>query len=134
MPGERLVDTLDRIDSTSRTTRNALDHAVDPVLIVENMLGVVRSGGHVVLRHTRNEGVRQSYVQLHQWNFDERGGHLIVWRPGSETDLNERLSARAEVKCHLEPTGEADDENGSSACCASLKARSTRARQPRQFR
>jgi hypothetical protein len=110
VPGERLIDHFgpDRFDVAY--SRNALDHAVDPVLIVENMLGVVRSGGHVVLRHMRNEGVRQSYVQLHQWNFDERGGHLIVWRPGWETDLNERLSARAEVKCHLEPTGEADDE------------------------
>jgi SAM-dependent methyltransferase len=56
--GERLIDHFgpDRFDVAY--SRNALDHAVDPVLIVENMLGVVRAGGHVVLRHSRNEGIR----------------------------------------------------------------------------
>jgi SAM-dependent methyltransferase len=100
--GERLLEHFgpDRFDIAY--SRNALDHAVDPVLIIENMLGVVRTHGYVVLRHVRNEAVNQAYVQLHQWNFDERDGRFLIWRPGSETDLTETLAGRAETHCRLE--------------------------------
>ena len=91
-------------------SRNALDHAVDPILIIENMLGVVRAEGYVVLRHVRNEAVNQAYVQLHQWNFDERDGRFLIWRPGHETDLTERLAGRAETECRLD-----SDEQGGRA-------------------
>ena len=103
--GERLLERFgpDRFDIAY--SRNALDHAVDPVPIIENMLGVVRPEGHVVLRHVRNEAVNQAYVQLHQWNFDERDRRFLVWRPGSESDLTETLADRAEVQCRLEPNG-----------------------------
>jgi SAM-dependent methyltransferase len=90
--------------------RNALDHAVDPVLIIENMLGVARQGGYVVLRHVRNEAVRQAYVQLHQWNFDERDGHLVIWRPGDETDMTRVLAGRAEARCRLEANDEGEPD------------------------
>merc|ERR1711871_167701 len=51
--------------------RNALDHAVDPLLGIEQMLAVVKPGGWVLLRHERNEGVPGQFrVGLHQWAFD----------------------------------------------------------------
>ena len=100
--GERLERRFggDRFDIAY--ARNSLDHAVDPVRIIEQMLAVVRPGGHVVLRHRRNEAVDEDYVQLHQWNFDERDGRFVIWRPGHETDMTDRLSGRAEVSCRLE--------------------------------
>jgi SAM-dependent methyltransferase len=100
--GERLVERFGRDRYDIAYSRNALDHAVDPVLIIENMLGVVRREGYVVLRHVRNEAVNQAYIQLHQWNFDERDGRFLIWRPGHESDLTEALAGRAEVHCSLE--------------------------------
>jgi SAM-dependent methyltransferase len=101
--GERLVEELGRDRFDVAYARNALDHAVDPARIVESMFGVVRPGGHLVLRHVRNEAVRQAYVQLHQWNFDLRDDRLVAWRPGSELDLTAMFAGRAEIRSHVEP-------------------------------
>ena len=91
--GERLEEQFGGEAFDIVYARNAIDHAADPVKIIENMLAVTRLGGYVVLRHSRNEALTQRYVQLHQWNFDSRGGRFIVWRPGRETDVSERLTA-----------------------------------------
>jgi SAM-dependent methyltransferase len=80
--------------------RNALDHALDPLPIIHNMVAVVRPGGYVVLRHAVNEAVTEDYGQLHQWNFDERDGRCLVWRrPGRHRDVAVELGDRAEVRC-----------------------------------
>jgi len=105
LEGERLTQRFAENSFEIAYGRNALDHAVDPVQIIEQMFGVVRPGGYVVLRHGRNEAVQEKYVQLHQWNFDERNGHFVVWRPGQETDLTELLAGRAELTCEIEPDG-----------------------------
>jgi SAM-dependent methyltransferase len=103
--GEELTARLgaDRFDVAY--SRNAIDHAVDPAVIVDEMVAVVRPGGTVVLDHVQNEGERNGYEQLHQWNFDVADGHLIVWRNDRRVDLTERLSARAEVVSRLETRG-----------------------------
>jgi SAM-dependent methyltransferase len=101
LEGERLEERFGNGRFDVAYARNALDHAVDPIAIVENMLKVVCSGGYVVLRHVRNEAVRQRYTQLHQWNFDERAGELVVWRPGTEVGIAERLDP-ATLSCHTE--------------------------------
>jgi SAM-dependent methyltransferase len=80
--------------------RNALDHTLDPLPIIENMVAVIRPGGHVVLRHVPNEAVTESYEQLHQWNFDEREGRCVVWRrPGRERDVAVELGDGVSVSC-----------------------------------
>jgi SAM-dependent methyltransferase len=107
LEGERLVARFGCDRFHVAYSRNALDHAVDPTLIVEQMLTVVRPGGYVVLRHVRNEAVRQAYVQLHQWNFDRRDGQFVIWRAGQETSVTEALAGRAEVTCRSEPLDEA---------------------------
>ncbi len=104
--GERLLETFGANRFDIAYARNAIDHAVDPLLIIDNMLAVVRPGGDVFLRHIRNEAARQAYVQLHQWNFDERDGHFVAWRPGEKTDVTATLAGRAEVRCYVEPAGE----------------------------
>jgi SAM-dependent methyltransferase len=90
-------------------SRNALDHAVDPLAIINNMFSVVRPGGHVVLRHVRNEALRQGYVQLHQWNFDDRGGRPVIWRPDRYVDLTSALRGQADVQCRVEAAEGGDD-------------------------
>jgi SAM-dependent methyltransferase len=101
LDGERLEERFGSGRFDVAYARNALDHAVDPIAIVESMLKVVRNGGYVVLRHVRNEAVRQQYTQLHQWNFDERAGAPVVWRPGTEIGIPERLAATT-FSCHTE--------------------------------
>jgi SAM-dependent methyltransferase len=99
--GEDLVERFGPGTFDIAFSRNALDHAIDPVPIIENMLEVLRPSGCAVLRHVPNEAVTEDYHQLHQWNVDERAGHCIVWRnPRHERDLNELLAERAEVTCH----------------------------------
>jgi len=104
--GEHLLEQLGRDRFDIAYARNALDHAVDPLAIIENMVAVVRPGGNILLRHVRNEAVRQAYVQLHQWNFDRHDGHLVAWRPGETTDVTAALAGRADVRCYLEPAEE----------------------------
>lgn len=101
LEGERLVERFGSGRFDIAYARNALDHAVDPITIVGNMLEVVRDGGYVVLRHVRNEAVRQRYRQLHQWNFDARAGELVLWRPDEVISLAERLRLGT-VSCHTE--------------------------------
>jgi SAM-dependent methyltransferase len=104
--GEQLLERFGPAAFDIAYSRNALDHAVDPMRIIENMVKVVRPAGYVLLRHVRNEAVNQDYVQLHQWNFDLRQGRFVVWRPGQEIDVGERLSGQAETRCWVEDEGD----------------------------
>jgi SAM-dependent methyltransferase len=65
--------------------RNALDHCVDPVRVIKNMVQLVKDGRFVVLRHNRREGEHQYYTGLHQWNFDIEHGEFVIRRPRRET-------------------------------------------------
>lgn len=96
--GEQLLERFARASFDVAFAQNSLDHTVDPLPVIRNMVAVVRPGGHVVLRHTRNEAVTEQYRQLHQWNFDERDGRCVVWRrPGRERDLAAELGIQ--VQC-----------------------------------
>jgi SAM-dependent methyltransferase len=119
--GERLLEHFgpDRFDIAY--ARNSVDHAVDPARIIEQMLGVVRPQGHVVLRHVQNEARRQDYVQLHQWNFDLRDGELILWREGRTIHVGDLLSGRATISCRHEPIGADGDAAWIVAVIAKLR-------------
>jgi len=100
--GEKLVEHFGRDRFDIAYSRNALDHTVDPVVVIEQMLAVTRSGGYLVLQHGLREAISESYVQLHQWNFDELDGDFLIWRPGTETNMTKALAARAHVRCWIE--------------------------------
>ena len=74
---------------------NSLDHSADPLTIVSNMAGVVRSGGVVLLRHKRNEGESARYGGLHQWNFDVVDESLLVWNSAVEVNVGVAFEGRA---------------------------------------
>jgi SAM-dependent methyltransferase len=120
--GECLLEHFgpDRFDIAY--ARNAVDHAVDPARLIEQMLGVVRPQGHVVLRHVRNEARRQDYVQLHQWNFDQRDGDLILWRDGRTVHVGDLLSGRATVACRHEPASADGDPSWIVAVITKLRS------------
>ena len=63
-------------------TRNAVDHTLNPLLAIREMIRVTKPGGLVVLEISEFEGEKQRYDGLHQWNFvrtSESG--LLLWRP-----------------------------------------------------
>jgi SAM-dependent methyltransferase len=84
---------------------NSLDHSDDPMSIIENMVGVVRTGGSVLLRHARNEGEEKRYEGLHQWNFDVVEQELVVWNGAATVSVREALGDRAAVEAWIEDDG-----------------------------
>jgi SAM-dependent methyltransferase len=79
-------------------SRNALDHAADPVRIIENMLAVTKIGGFVVLRHHDREAERRRYTLLHQWNFGLEDDAPIIWNRRARVSLRDRFGDRARIE------------------------------------
>ena len=80
--------------------QNCIDHMADPHRAIEQMVAVTKPGGYVVLYHAENEGQREQYDQLHQWNFTcEEGAFIIRDRMGRTANVSERLAAQCDVEC-----------------------------------
>jgi SAM-dependent methyltransferase len=77
---------------------NSLDHSHDPVAAIKAAARVVRPGGHVFLEHILNEGEREHYGGLHQWNFGVEGDSFtIASSAGQKTDMGTELAGLANV-------------------------------------
>ena len=59
-------------------SRNAIDHSVDPLLCIQEMIKVAKVGKTTLLIHQENEGVKEKYVGLHHWNFTVENGDFII--------------------------------------------------------
>jgi SAM-dependent methyltransferase len=80
--------------------QNCIDHTGDPVRAIDEMVAVARPGGWVVLFHAENEGQREQYNQLHQWNFTCEGGAFVIRdRAGRTVNVTQRLAAECDVEC-----------------------------------
>jgi SAM-dependent methyltransferase len=101
--GEQLVEKFGENFFDMAFCHNALDHCYDPVAVIEQMLSVVKPGMTVRLEHVQNEGVREDYVGLHQWNLaaepDGATGvqQFVVWNPTTRVNVTERLHGAARV-------------------------------------
>jgi SAM-dependent methyltransferase len=97
-------ETLDALFPADRFdlvhAANALDHAHDPLRCLQNMMHVCKPGGAVVFISVENEGERQHYGGLHQWNFSIQGEHLRLWNREQDLVVHEHLEgvARLEVR------------------------------------
>ena len=80
--------------------RNALDHVRDPLSGIRQMIRVLRPGGSCWLVHSSNEGEKQDYGGLHQWNLSPLDdGDLVVWKPdGYRVSLRRELHGAAVVQ------------------------------------
>jgi len=79
--GEELARLFGRGAFDLVIAQRCIDHSVDPVACVKNMVEVCRVGGVVALEHEENLAVNAAYRGLHQWNFGLRGGELVVSGP-----------------------------------------------------
>ena len=82
--------------------RNSIDHTADALAAIKAMVAVVRRGGWVILRHRPNEGAGAAYQGLHQWNFDDAGGPVVLWNEEARYDLQRELGGTAELTSHRE--------------------------------
>ncbi len=97
---ERLVEQFGENAYDIVHAQNCVDHMADPLRAIEEMLAVSRPQGFVVLYHAENEGQRENYCQLHQWDFTCKDGSFVVrYRRGREINVTKRLAAYCEVEC-----------------------------------
>jgi SAM-dependent methyltransferase len=66
---------------------NALDHFEDPARSFLEMLRVCKPGGIVQIISIENEGEREAYGGLHQWNLLAADDGLWLWNRGTRTNL-----------------------------------------------
>jgi 2-polyprenyl-3-methyl-5-hydroxy-6-metoxy-1,4-benzoquinol methylase len=97
--GEEILDKYEPQSFDVAFIANALDHTADPLLVLDNMLGVVKPNGRVALWHLRNEGERNRYFGIHLWNIDCRDDRFVVWNREVSHDINARLDGRYDVEC-----------------------------------
>lgn len=86
---------------------NSLDHSHDPVAAIKAAARVVRPGGHVFLEHILNEGAREGYGGLHQWNFGVEGDSFtIASSSGQKTNMAKEFAGVADVTHTLYEIGD----------------------------
>lgn len=83
------------------TCTNALDHAMEPVWGLLEMMMITRPGGHIFLNHRRNEAEFEGYSGFHQWNFDVADGEFVIWNRGARVNMNRMLDASAQLRTEL---------------------------------
>ena len=97
---EQLVAQFGRNAFDIVHAQNCIDHTADPARAIEEMVAVARPGGYVVLFHAENEGQREQYNQLHQWNFTcEAAAFVIRDRAGRTLNMTQRLAPLCDVEC-----------------------------------
>lgn len=81
---------------------NSMDHAVDALAALREMLAMALPGGFVLLRHAEHEGRNNRYSGLHHWDFYCDKGRFIVGGPGPsgpKTDIGRLFAGEAGVEC-----------------------------------
>jgi hypothetical protein len=86
---------VDRFDVAY--ARNTLDHSIDPLRCLAEMLSVVKKGGIVATEHSPNEAESQKYRGLHQWNLELRDGAFVCWRQDRAITIDRCFSDSIEL-------------------------------------
>ena len=80
-------------------SRNALDHFVDPRNVISAMSELLVPGGLLYVDVYKNEGQRQGYEGLHNWNFDkDESSNLVLWRGDERHNISAMLAAAGECR------------------------------------
>lgn len=74
---------------------NALDHCEDPARTFVEMYRVCRPGGQIWIVSIENEGEREGYAGLHQWNLVADDGGLHLWNGRTQRNLLDTLTGRS---------------------------------------
>lgn len=80
---------------------NSLDHSAAPMLAIEQMLLVTKPLHFVRLSHRVNEGLRNNYNGLHQWDFDFVDDSFVIKdRHGTLINVNQSLVNGRVIECN----------------------------------
>jgi SAM-dependent methyltransferase len=99
---EKLVEQFGEGSFDVVHAQNSIDHTIDPIHSIKQMIAVTKSNGFVILLHVENEGKNEDYNQLHKWDFTGRDGHFIISGPGPTgrtVDVTETLGPLGSVQC-----------------------------------
>jgi len=103
---ERLTDKYPSQSFDIVHMRNALDHSINPLLGLYNLLNVCKIGGLVILEHAENEAKYENYAGLHQWNISKKDSDLFFWNRDSAINVSAVLEGAAEVSTIISSRGE----------------------------
>ncbi|MGR5452883.1 class I SAM-dependent methyltransferase [Vibrio alfacsensis] len=79
--------------------RNSVDHCLNPLKVLIEVLSVLKPGCCFYMNHYRNEGKAANYYGLHQWDFDiEDGCFVIKSQYGDIVNVNNEIAPIAEVR------------------------------------
>lgn len=76
--GENLVQQFGNNSFDVTHIRNAIDHAVHPMAVVEQMIGITRKAGLVIIHGFENEAKAENWAGFHQWNMRIVNGELEI--------------------------------------------------------
>lgn len=77
---------------------NSLDHSIDPVIGLYNIINVCKNGGGVILMFHPDEAEQEEYVGLHQWNLNAGNDRLTLTHKGKRFDLMSMLNGQANIR------------------------------------
>ena len=89
---ENLTDEFAAESFDYVTANNSIDHCRNPLKALIEMIGMVKPGCYVSVRHRENEAKRTNYMGLHEWNFKLRGQTPVLWRGREEIDIPRALA------------------------------------------
>lgn len=90
--------------------RNSLDHSLDPLLGLYNLIALCRPGGRLVLSFHPNEAGTGNYQGLHQWNLSRSNDKILLGQKGLEFDLSPLLFQQEILS--VTQQGEHDNDKG----------------------
>lgn len=99
--GEDLVSLFQPDQFDLVYARNCVDHMLDPLRAIQQMLILVKPNCHVLLEHVVNEGKKEGYIGLHQWNFFADDGEFFIANPHKTTNVSQELKAIATIECEV---------------------------------
>jgi SAM-dependent methyltransferase len=79
---------------------NSLDHSIDPVHGLFNLLSVIKIGGGLVLSFHPNEAEGGKYGGLHQWNLDIDDEGLFLNQKGKQMRLQGLIGQQKIIRRH----------------------------------
>lgn len=101
--GEDLVEHFGEDNFHLVNIANALDHCEDPTETFRQMYRVCRPGGRIAVTSIENEGEREAYSGLHQWNLRASDDGFFLWNPGMTTNLLDELPGSYEYEWQYQP-------------------------------
>jgi len=88
LDGEELTHKYGRDFFDVSYSRNAIDHAYDPMRIIAEMIAVTKEQGHVILQMGVHVGSHNQWRGLHQWDFWLQENRLLLrGQAGPEIDV-----------------------------------------------